>query len=80
MRATNKEILGFDDRTLVVWGITFLALIMPFMFFGAEISEGPRSVALSIFFSFIYTLIYWFGNRAIIIAFRRRYSEFDEVR
>jgi LytS/YehU family sensor histidine kinase len=64
---------------MTVWGVTFLALIMPFAFFGADINEGPTGVAISIFISLIYTLIYWFGNRAIIIAFRKRYPGFNEV-
>jgi LytS/YehU family sensor histidine kinase len=52
---------------------------MPFMFFGADVNQGPQGVAMSLGFSLIYTCIYWFGNRAIIILFRRRYDDFNEV-
>ncbi len=65
---------------MVIVGVALLTVIMPFMFFGADPSEGPRSIAMSLFFGFIYTLTYWFGNRAIIIAARRRFNDYSEVK
>ena len=77
-REKRIEILGFDDKWLVIIGVPVVATIKDFIFnnsFGRlPIGYAMMNWAVSAFFS----LINWLIIRAIMIFFRRRFPDIKE--
>lgn len=72
--ATNKEILGFDDRWLMVFGIPAASFFVSAMMFGDQFEQNIfYNLSRCSLVSIIYTIIYWFTFRQIFIELRKRY-------
>lgn len=75
----NIQHLAFDDRLLTLLGIPLMALIIPFVFFGVDwqiyrqvwYQEYPESL--------IYTSVFWFSNRYLMIVLRKRFNAFSDT-
>ena len=72
--AKTKEILGFDDRWLMILGIPAASFFVSAMMFGNQFETNilynlTRCSVVSV----IYTVIYWFTFRQIFIELRKRY-------
>lgn len=79
MRQINQKI-AFNDTWLMILGISWLAFIIPVVFFGARFGMEPR-YKLSIFFVTLTTCsVIWLGNRFLMIWSRTRYPSFDQAR
>lgn len=74
-KRSTSELLGFDDRWLLVIGIPAVALIVPLVFFSKSNSEFVGQNATGYFSSLVFTTIYWLGNRQILLMVRRRFFE-----
>jgi len=74
--------LGFDDTWLRIIGIPITSFLIPLIFFdGLELLQVSFSYyAPKWLLSFVHTLIYWEGARAIVIYFRRRFSNFKDTK
>ncbi len=75
----NIEYLAFDDRWLMLLGIPFLALIIPFIFFGIDIDTYLATAHQEYFEALAYTTAYWFFNRYLMIALRKRFNAFSDT-
>ncbi|MEM1319998.1 MAG: histidine kinase [Bacteroidota bacterium] len=80
MTKRTKEILGFDDRWLLLLGIPTVSALMSLLMFGQQIEEECmdiffRCIVLSLF----YVSIYWFFFRWIIIQARRIFPQNQDV-
>lgn len=64
-------LLGFRDWPLMLVGIPFLGFILPVLFFQMSISEAAYCFSHSWIWSILFTSVFWLGNRAIIIFFRK---------
>jgi sensor histidine kinase YesM len=68
----NKDILGFDDRWLLVIGIPFVGLILSSVLFSQTLHEGGRYFFYLCYpVSILYTAAFWLVFRTIIIQLRK---------
>ena len=74
-----KEVLGMDDRPVVLIGIPVVAFLVPLLFFNADLNDGLSTYLPKALVSFIYTLIYWITVRYVIIFFRRRFPDYRQT-
>jgi len=69
------ELLGFNDRWLLILGIPLVAVIVPLVFFSKSNSEFVGQNLTGYISSLCFTAIYWFGNRQILLEVRKRFFE-----
>lgn len=79
MRWVNNKI-GFDDRLVMVLGISLLSCIIPIVFFGWRIGRPPYLGWAAYWPCLVITTVIWLGCRYILVRARTRYAQFDEVR
>jgi two-component system LytT family sensor kinase len=79
MRWVNNKI-GFDDRLVMVFGITLLSFVVPIVFFGWRIGRTPQLSWLSYWPCLTVTAAIWLGSRYILIWARTRYANFGQVK
>ena len=78
---SNKEILGFDDKWLIIIGIPFASLVLN-AFISLE-ERGPvvfGYISSCFILSFFYTMIYWYFFRKVFIFFKRKYPRHRETK
>ena len=77
-----KELLGFDDRKLMLIGIPFLSVWVSFLLFGNNVPVvlENRFIDNCLVSSFMHVLIYWLSIRAAIIFFRKKYPFKNNIR
>jgi len=78
-KARLKEVLGFDDRIVLLIGIPVVAFLVPLLFFDATLADGIIAYLPKFVTSLIYTMAYWFSVRAIIIYIRRRFPDYKDT-
>ena len=75
-----KELLGFDDKWLVIIGAPIVALLMSSMMFAdvlvTDLYLFSRGCLLV---GFIYVVIYWLTFRQVFILFRRRFPNTEQT-
>jgi len=72
MAKETKDILGFDDRWLLLFGIPVVAVIMTLLMFGDSVENQPMSfISKCSLISVFYVTIYWLFFRWIIINLRK---------
>ena len=77
---SSKEILGFDDKWLMLIGIPVVAFLMSAMMYGDYLVRNPN-----LFFktcapiSLIYTVVYWLTFRYLLFFYRRRYPQYKDT-
>ena len=68
-----RDILGFNDIWVMVFGIPVIGFLVPLLFFGDDLSDGFSNYVPHWTLSTLYTLGYWVVTRGIIIWKRRRF-------
>jgi len=69
-----KKYLGFNDTWLILLGIPIISILISFMIYG---SKGINTYGREcIWLSFIFTTLYWFGFRELIILYHKRYPSY----
>ena len=75
-----REVIGMDDRLVMLFGIPILAFFIPILFFNASLSEmGLVRYLPKAGVAMIYTLTYWLSVRQIIIYFRRKFPLYRQL-
>jgi sensor histidine kinase YesM len=75
----NIPYLAFDDRWLMLLGIPFIALILPFIFFGNDLQTFLANAHQEYIEALSYTSAYWFFNRYLMIVLRKRFNAFSDT-
>lgn len=77
----SRDILGFDDRWFIFYGVLLVAMGMNMILFGAAMSEDLIGLFTGCFvISLIYTTIFWGIFRTIYLKIAVRYPGYDNVR
>ncbi|MEL6673396.1 MAG: histidine kinase [Bacteroidota bacterium] len=71
--------LGFSDRKIRLIGIPLMGLLIPLLFFPETLAKGPLTYSIVTLISIGHTLVFWVGNRWIVVWFRLRFPSFTEV-
>ncbi len=74
------EIIGWDDRRMMLIGIPLLSLLIPVLFFDVDLSKGIDHYMVHVLISFVYTFIYWMSMRQVIGWFRARFPEHRQTK
>jgi len=77
---SNRELLGFNDQWLVLFGIPLSALIISILMFSRDIEENPAFLLETYPISFIYVTTYWIILRHLLLWCRDRYFSPDQVK
>ena len=79
--AKTKEILGFDDRWLMIIGIPSASFFVSAMMFGDQLEDRIFFLTLTrcSIVSIIYTIIFWFSFRQIFIELRKRFPSVKDA-
>ncbi len=76
MMAKNKEILGFDDRWLMLFGISGASFLMSALMFGDLFEQDVfYNISRCSLVSLSYTIVFWLTFRQIFIELRKRFPE-----
>ena len=76
MSKKTKEILGFDDRWLMLFGIPVVSFLVSALMFGNQFEQNVLlNLSKCSVVSISYTIIFWFSFRQIFIELRKRYPE-----
>ncbi len=76
----SKEILGFDDKWLIIIGIPVVAFLMAALMYGDLLVRDP-----GLFFttcaplSLTYTVVYWLTFRYLLVFYRRRFPQYKDT-
>ncbi|MEM9823164.1 MAG: histidine kinase [Bacteroidota bacterium] len=77
---SNREILGFNDKWLIILGIPMISFVISVIFFSDQLMESPvyffRDCMLV---AFVHTLIYWMILRQVVIYLRRQFPKIEDV-
>jgi len=76
---TNRELLGFNDQWLVLFGIPLTALLISLLMFSRDIEENPAFLLQTYPISFFYTTTYWLVLRYLLLWIRDRFFELSKV-
>ena len=79
MKASTRKYLGFNDTLFWVLGIPVLTICIPFFFFGYKISDPLNTLLIAWTISVGTTFAYWLGTRTIVIFWRKRLPEAQNV-
>jgi len=79
-KRSNKELIGFNDRWLMVIGIPFTALVISLLMFNREIEANPAFVFNTFPISLFYTTVYWIVMRWLLLYCRDTYFQSNEAR
>ncbi len=78
---SRKEIIGFNDKWLLLLGIPFVALVLSSVLFSDVLHQGHvYFLSLCYPISLAYTIFYWLLFREIMIHLRRRKSMQNNTR
>lgn len=75
-----QGVLGFNDKWLLITGIPLLGFLTPYIYLGQRFHRAPYYSWSTLIASTIITLIFWMGNRTILILLRRKYPLFEQSR
>lgn len=74
-----RDVLGFDDRLIILIGIPAIAFLIPLLFFRATLADGLMAYMPEFLSSLMFTVAYWFSVRSIFIYMRRRYQGYQQT-
>ncbi len=77
---TNRELLGFDDKWFVLFGIPLSSVIISILMFSRDIEENPAFLLETVPISFVYVTTYWIILRYLLLWCRDRYFKPDQVK
>jgi len=72
----KKEVLGFDDKWLIIIGIPLVSLVMPLMIIPFGDPLTPEWYKTNVLISFVQVPVYWFFFRRVFVEARRRFPAF----
>ncbi len=75
-----KEVLGFDDRRLMLFLIPVVAFIAPLLFFKETLTNGLIPYAPKFLISLVYTIVYWLSVRRVFIFARLKFPLYKDTR
>ena len=74
-----QKALGFNDKPIRLFAYPIAGLLIPLAFF-REVFEGDWIyMVTSMFISLIHAIVYWEGNRLIVIFHRLKYPNYIQV-
>lgn len=73
------ELIGIDDRLIMLVGIPIMGFSVPLLFFGASLNIGLASYLPKAMISTLYCLIYWFSVRTVVLHFRKKYPLYKQT-
>ncbi|MBI1268231.1 MAG: GHKL domain-containing protein [Cryomorphaceae bacterium] len=68
----RSQYLGFNDTWLLLLGIPFVAIIIPPVFFGLNVSIKAEVYCDTLSRALFFTTLMWFGNREIMVRIRKK--------
>lgn len=74
-----KDLLGFDDRKIMLVMIPVIAFLVPLVFFKATLAEGLLAYMPKFLTSLMFTIGYWLSVRSIFIFTRRKFPSQKET-
>ena len=77
---SNRELLGFDDRWLMLIGIPFTSLIITVLMHSRDIEVNPLFALQAFPISLFYTIIFWIVMRWVLLYCRDRYFSPGQAR
>ena len=77
LNMNTREMLRFDDRWVRVLFIPLIGFLVPILFFGHRPGDGFSEFLPYWIISTIYSLLYWEGNRMILLKMRRIFPSDD---
>ncbi len=77
---TNRELLGFDDKWLVLIGIPISSVVISILMFSRDIEENPAFLLETVPVSFVYVTTYWVILRYLLLWCRDRYFKPELVK
>ncbi|MDX1942891.1 MAG: histidine kinase [Saprospiraceae bacterium] len=75
-----KDILGFDDRKVMVFVIPLVGFSVPLLFFNETLSNGLWAYMPKFLISLLYTIVYWVSVRSIFIYIRLKFPSYKDTR
>ncbi|MET7000250.1 sensor histidine kinase [Chitinophaga defluvii] len=75
-----KDTLGFDDTRLMIVGIPLVAFLSPIIYLHFRFWKAPYYPADAFFWCLLFTTLFWFGNRWVLILFRKKFPAFSQSR
>ena len=81
MLTSRKEILGFDDRIMMLIGIPIISLMINAILFGDFLRDGEIGLfGRCHVIAFVYTAFYWITFREFHYFFIKRYQGYHELK
>lgn len=81
MLKSHKDVLGFDDRWLVVIGIPVISFLISALIFGEYLVKQPRFFITRILVdSIIYTTTLWLIYRHLFFRLRKKYPRIEQTK
>jgi len=79
MSFENQQYLRFDDRKLMAFGIIIISCIFPLLFFENGQYTYLERAHLEIPESLLFTSVFWFSYRFILIKLRKQYPHIKDT-
>jgi two-component system LytT family sensor kinase len=73
-----KDILGFNDTWLMIVGIPLVAFLSPIIYLHYRLGKDPQYPTPIFLSCLVFTALFWFGNRWVLIRFRKRFPAFSQ--
>ena len=74
-----RKVIGMDDRFVMLVGIPLLGFLIPLIFFRSPLTDEPSAYWVKVGVATVYSFSYWVAVRYILIYFRRRYPDFNQL-
>lgn len=74
-----KDLLGFDDRKIMLVLIPVIAFLVPLVFFKATLADGLLAYMPKFLTSLMFTIGYWLSVRSVFIFTRRKFPSQKET-
>ena len=78
---SRKDILGFDDRLLMLKGVPIISILTNLLFFGEMLKEGHYFDFIQcLFIALVYSSAYWAILREVHFYYAQRYNNYDDTK
>ncbi|GAB4491974.1 MAG: hypothetical protein OHK0019_13000 [Saprospiraceae bacterium] len=75
-----QEVIGFNDRWLIVVGLPLASVLISFLLFSeAYTQQGIGFISVCIAMSFLHTAVFWFALRWVYVRAKIRYPRFEQI-
>lgn len=78
-KACIREVIGMDDRIVMLIGIPVMGFFIPLLFFGATFEDGLMAYLPKALMATLFASAYWITVRSIIIYYRRKYPYYKQM-